>query len=469
MPEGQRYIQTPDGTYHQFPADATDAQITEALSSYAKPAATSAPATPQPSAWQQAMQQATAALTGISPQAQPATLQTLIGAGKSVLGTIEGGGKLIRSIPGVGPALAGMGGVDLPVSTQPANQDQAIGKTAGNIAQFFMPGTALGKLKTAAATGSGLLDALIGAGIEGASAGAIGSAQTGSVSQGAKIGATTAGAGLAMQGLMQAAKPLADKIETVLVKPSAADYADGFKAENIFKYDVGGSLSKSYDKIQTKLDNLSNQLKSALGANPSAEVDLGEIMQKTMQKASANASKTFGQNASIERAANLLEKEIPYVTSTGKVDLATANEVKQAAGKMGAWLHDPTGKVYGADDKALETLANGYYAELKTAIEQASGNAGRIKDINRQIGDLIPLNRAVIRRIPIDARNSVLSLGDLLSFSTKTWWLSALNRVMKSGPAAQGLNAIGENAPALAPAAGRAIGGGMVPIGGGGQ
>ncbi len=420
---------------------------------------TETPPVPQPSMWQRAAQSATQALTGIAPEQQGRAADVLAGAGKSVLGTIEGGGKLIRSIPGVGPALAGMGDVTLPVTSQPTNADQATGKTLGNIAQMFVPGTALGKVKAAWATGNGMLDALIGAGVEGASAGTIGAAQTGSVKEGAKIGATAAGTGLAVQGALAAAKPLAEKIENVLVKPSKADLADGFDPENIFKYKVGGTLSQSYDKVQTKIKNLSNQLKTTLANAPAgSEIDLNDAMAETMKRLHANAAGTYGQNAAIESAAEKLAEEIPTVTKTGKVDLATANQVKQGVGDIGSWAFG------GITDelKAKEIVANALYDTLKTRIESAVSNApGRVQQINSQLSDLIPIKNAITRRIPVAQRNAVLNLGNLLGMSSGHYWVGALNSLLQSGPAANVINAAGESAPSLAAGAGRIAGGGV--------
>lgn len=62
------------------------------------------------------------------------------GVVKSGLSVIEEGGKLIRSIPGVGPLLSRGPEVTLPISTSPSNTTQAIGKMAGDVAQFAMPG-----------------------------------------------------------------------------------------------------------------------------------------------------------------------------------------------------------------------------------------------------------------------------------------------------------------------------------------
>lgn len=84
------------------------------------------------------------------------------GVVKSALGTIEGAGKVVRSIPVVGPLLARGPEVTLPVSTQPSNTSQAVGKMAGDVAQFLVPGMGTGSRLAQGAKAAGLTFAQTG-------------------------------------------------------------------------------------------------------------------------------------------------------------------------------------------------------------------------------------------------------------------------------------------------------------------
>jgi hypothetical protein len=218
-------------------------------------------------------------------------------------------------------------------------------------------------------------------------------------------------------------------------------------------------LSQSYDKVQGKIKNLSNQLKQVMASAPAgSEIDLGDAMNETMKRLRANSAGTFGQNAAIEAAAQKLAEEIPSVTQTGKVDLATANQVKQGVGDIGSWAFG------GITDelKAKEVVANALYDTLKTRIEDAVSNApGRVQHINSQLSDLIPIKNAITRRIPVAQRNAVLNLGNLLGMSSGHYWVGMLNSLLQSGPAANVINAAGEAAPSVATGAGRVVGGGV--------
>ncbi len=84
-----------------------------------------------------------------SPQQGIGALATIgdfaAGLGKSAAGVIEGGGKLLRQIPGVDAASRAIGEVSLPFTTAPSNATQAAGKMTGDVAQFFTPTGVIGK------------------------------------------------------------------------------------------------------------------------------------------------------------------------------------------------------------------------------------------------------------------------------------------------------------------------------------
>lgn len=385
----------------------------------------------------------------------------LKGVGQSVLGTIEGAGQIIRSALGMKPSTADPLSIPAPSAT-PQNASQQLGKTAGNIAQFFAPAGALGKAKAALATGHGILDALIGAGLEGASAAGVSSAQKGTTDDAGKTAAWTAGTGVAMQGAMSVAGTLGRKVEGWLVNASKADRQNGFQVGNIYKYKLGGTLSQSYDKANAAIEDLSHQLQSAVsgakaGQTPSVDV-LGELANtaKDLQKRSAE---TFGSNQEINKAVDKLLNDPLFQTLApqGTVDLATAHKVKQAVGDLGAWLHDPSGRVMrDPESKGLEVVANALYSRLNTAI--ADKAVGPYRDINKQLSEILPIRQAIIRRLPVEQRQAVLSLTDLLSFSSGTWGLSLAGRMLKSGRAANALVNLSEQGAPLTNAVSRGSG-----------
>ena len=70
----------------------------------------------------------------------------------------------------------------------------------------------------------------------------------------------------------------------------------------------------------------------------------------------------------------------------------------------------------------------------KKAIEVKAG--GPVKEINRMLGDLMSIRRAVIRRIPVDERSAILKLGDFagtLKGGPTGLMLAFGNRLLQSG------------------------------------
>lgn len=380
-----------------------------------------------------------------------ATTELDKGIAKEGLSFIQGGGKLIRSIPGIGPLLAKGPEFQIKANLEPSNTAQAIGKTGAQIAEFFIPATAAGKLQRAASTGRGLLDALFRAGIEGVSAGAVSSAQQGNMDSFDKTAASTAALTGATGAAAKGLGLLGEKVEDALVKASAKDRANGFDVRNIFKHDVGGSLSQTYDKVTKKLSNLSTQLKGVLkGSAPQA--DIAGVEQKTLNRYSGNAQAAQALGRIREAVEFELNKNGAQFGQS--LDLANANIAKQAVGDLGAWLHDPHGKIISDADRIVEDVANTYYGFLKSEIEQKAP-PGIVKLLNGSMSELIPIKQAIIRRIPIEQRSNVLNMGDLLGLSSGTIGLSIANRILKSGQAANMAVKAGQSATDVSNAMGR--------------
>lgn len=368
------------------------------------------------------------------------------GAAKSVLGTAQGVGRLL----GVEGPLMGL-------NSQPSNYRQSVGKTAGNVAQFFAPSGVLSKAKAALATGTGVLDALVGAGLESASAAGVQAAQQGSSEGVGRTAALTAATGAGLFGASKALGWMGERIERALLKPSVAA-SEGLTpaqlAKNVFKYDVGGTLGQSYDKVQTKLSNLSSQLKTVLAKKGSPLVDFSEVYNDTL--------KSYAGNQQAEQALKRVEEAIKFglnrrgiAVNSSHLDLYEANVAKQAVGEMGAWLHDPHGKVISDADRITEDVANRFYSTLKAKIEQNA--QGPVKQLNAMMSDLIPIKTAIIRRIPIEQRANVMDLGDLLGLSSHTLGISVANRLLKSGMTANVMSKVAQKAEPIAARAARGV------------
>jgi len=385
------------------------------------------------------------------------------GAAKGAANTVAGLGEMLHRVPGVSALVdrlygtPGLSKAAFPAAREavkPSTPAEKAGYTAEQVGEFLVPGP--GKAgKVAEAVRSGVTTF----------------AQTGSPTAAAAATGATAAVNAAVPAIKAGANWTAERIERALVKATAADKADGFTASNVFKHDVGGTLQQTYQKTTDKIKDLSAQLGQRLrylspgGQKP--EIDVIDALDRAAQKATGDAAHTMGQNTAMADAvtkvlhelAPVLDQAGTQAATSGKIDLVTANALKQGVGELGAWKHDPTGRVVSADDKAMETVANAFYQELKNQIEQKA--VGPVKSINKQIGELIGIKNAVIRRIPVAERSNVLNAGDLVGFGTGKWGLALANHLLQSGRTANVLSAIGQSATSAVPgrAAGAAVSG----------
>ncbi len=224
-----------------------------------------------------------------------------------------------------------------------------------------------------------------------------------------------------------------EKIQYAVIKPTKADISNGFKIENVNKYSLGGSLKQTAKKTQAAITERANKLKSLLKPG-SARVDLNKVYYETATKLEKEVLENAGSNLALKAQLEKFAQEMTQLSRDGIIDIADAQRIKRAFGAKGAWQFG----IPAEDANAIEQVYNTAYNILKTDIEQAAtkaGNAG-VKQINRELSELIPIEHALIRRLPVAARQNPLSLTDLVSLiggSKLGVPLFVLNRLTKSG------------------------------------
>lgn len=267
---------------------------------------------------------------------------------------------------------------------------------------------------------------------------------------GAVTGATLGLVEKGIKGLSNLLGKTGDKVMTTVIKPTQKDIKDGFSIETVKKYNLGGSLKKTFEKTDETLDSLSKQLNTKLTTNKNP-VDLNEVYEKTAKRLLGNKLESFGSNAQMDSAIEKLQNEIIAVSGkNGLVSIPEGQLIKRAAGHFGAWTYGVPTPEATASQKVYDT----FYNELKTAIEKASPEG--VKQLNQEISKLIPVMNALIRRIPVAERNAALSLTDIITMTgavlePRALGLSLLNLASKSGTVGSALS--------KAPGAGKVISG----------
>lgn len=335
-------------------------------------------------------------------------------------------------------------------------------KTAGNVGAIGATVASGGLLGPEAAA---VLAPTSFAGLAGSGA-ALGAAQTsgsalqqnasaGQVAQQGTMGALVGGVtGAAGYGLGKLLNTIGVKSATLAVRPSAADFADGYDSQFSVDNGLTGNAQQVADKTKTFMQSLATQLKTKL-AGSNAGIDLAKVFDDTKAELTSQGGKeaNFLQNSNLQGALSKLENEVLAVNPSGELPLLGAQTIKQQTGMYGEWLN-------GAPDpeaNAMGTVANTFYRNLKSAIEEKFPT-GEIADINGQLQKAIPIMRAAIRRVPVVARSSALSLTDMLgalgfSSNPATLALPAFQHAMNSGLISKVATPIANIIPKIAPVA----------------
>lgn len=380
---------------------------------------------------------------------QPPGAETL---GQVGVGIIKGVGQTARQLGSVAPTIAskiveasGFGKQKPfePISKEmvtPEGAAQKVGYGVEKFAEYLIPAGEAQAIKKIADVskllprGLQTIATTLGKSVVGAtSLGTRAAIQEDNTKAAAVVGAALPVVGLGMKLVGHLARGTGAKIQSAVIRPSAADVADGFKIQNLNKYDLGGSLNQTIAKSELYLNKLSNQLSVKLKGSKEF-VDLNKVYLETAKKLGGDKAAQFGEIGGVGRALQGLEKEIALVVGgeKGIVSVPTAQLIKQGAGKKGAWVFgnaDP-------DARAVEKVYNAFYNTLKKEIETRSPEG--VKEINRQMSEIIPVVHAALRRLPVAERNNVLSLTDYIGLSASVFDPTALSllaagRLQRSG------------------------------------
>lgn len=279
----------------------------------------------------------------------------------------------------------------------------AINSLASNVAKYAP------KAKGAIETGVKMLG-------HGAMGGGITAVQRNDIDTEAKVNAIISAA-FPVLGSMSS--KFGTSIMNKVVKPSQADVKNGFKAENLKKYGLGGSLRTTLEKTTNQLNKFGDLLDEKL-SNSDAVIDINKIYQRTADRIGDKKKILFGRVADLKRGLKELTEDIDDMAEAlgqkmpdgsinaqdmTKIPIATANnQIKRGAGTKGSWVYGRIDK----DARAIERVYSVFYNELKKEIEKRGPNG--IRSLNKKMGDLIPIQSAILRRIPVAERNNVIGL-----------------------------------------------------------
>jgi hypothetical protein len=264
------------------------------------------------------------------------------------------------------------------------------------------------------------------------------------VGEAAKSAAIETGASATMGGIFPAMQKFAGdafqsvgkKIQMSGIRPQSKAIKQGFDIDNVFKHNLDGTLQESAEKLDLKFNDLGAQLRNEL-TKTDAQVDLSDALINAKEYLAGSREKLAeqgGKIADIDKAVEKFLGDVEALTPDGKVDLLTANKYKRAIGKMGAWnIKDPNAQL-----EAQKEVANAFYRAMNESIMDAADNSDNLRRINKELSEIIPIERAIIERIPVAARQDLFSLSDIVStagaiasMDPKAWGLVVANKLTK--------------------------------------
>lgn len=245
-----------------------------------------------------------------------------------------------------------------------------------------------------------------------------------------------------------ALQKLGQKIQEVSLKPTVKDLKAGFKIENLAKYDVGGSPAQVLEKTNTAIGSYMKNLKDLIavaGDIPTTKT-YGQLLDDLERSYKGAGLGEFGRARQILNEVKNIRKELDLAVPDWKTKVPTLSEaiqMKRKAGLNAAFEHDITKSVETPKEKVWTDL----YQSLKKETEQVAPPG--FEEVNKAISELIPIEQAAIRRIPVEARNQLFNIYDTVGLlgtihiSPTAIGIPLIQRLSKSGKVGAALSKMG--------------------------
>jgi hypothetical protein len=305
---------------------------------------------------------------------------------------------------------------------QPTNTAQRIGFGATQIAEFFIPGGAAGKIGKAAEIGSGATKfaKTIGTGAKLASEGVMGSginaAQEGGTDNftlNAILYGTLSGLGSAVSKAGQVlTKKLPASLVNTAIKPTLEESRKAIKfkgdtlGDEVLKRGLAGGDRRLLEMAVEKINKTENRLQSILGKSQETikRNELGAYLDNLIETKKA----TPGLGSEVEKVKSILQ-EFPE-----EVPIQKANEIKRNiynALRDVAYTLDPA---LGTNKQAMKALASGIKQEIE---KKTAGQVGEgvVKGINKDLSVYGKIQDRVVDKLARAERNNILGLGDMVT------------------------------------------------------
>lgn len=269
-------------------------------------------------------------------------------------------------------------------------------------------------------------------------------------------GRTLANVPADIKGIAPKIESAASRIEGTKVKINAPEQKMGAKNEYYSKYNVFGDAKSVQSQWIDKIKSTSDELKAKIASvkdDPNVSVNMLDILSNAENRVLEQSD--FGRKAVRREINNALNDIIDkYGDEAGNLNLVDAQMIKRSAGKHGDWYENPFGGKSADNSNIKSKVYNTIYDELKNDLED-KGPEG-IKELNKQLSEMIPMERAASKQILVQSRKNPISfddyVGGIASIASAAAGnlapaaLAGVNMATKSPNVAKGLYNIGQSA-----------------------
>lgn len=232
------------------------------------------------------------------------------------------------------------------------------------------------------------------------------------------------------------------RIAESTIRPTKADIDAGFDVKNVAKYDVlRGDLAESLDETQRRISGYNDTVKEVVRK-------YGDPMVIDAQTAIANVRKNLtgeGKSLSSGRYEKILDEVEESMDTfipdwrTRKLSAEEGIKLRREAGKQAVFHHDPLNK---GENALREQVFNDIYLGMKKELD--TNLPPQFQGANEAMSELIPIQHAILRRIPVAERQNVIGLTDSMTslasiFDPRALAFGAISRATKSPTVARAL------------------------------
>ena len=217
-----------------------------------------------------------------------------------------------------------------------------------------------------------------------------------------------------MKGAGAVGTRVAERIQGTKTPILMPEFKKGAANKMFTKYEVFGNAKKVAPQWQQKIDDITGSMSKQLKAqadNPENYSSVDEVFGQA-ENTIKNSKYSNTEKARSLQSLQDLRDEFNTAYPDGKISVLDAQKEKIGVGKKGDWIAVRGAMRANRDASADVQAHNALYDGLKKTVENKGGPD--IKEMNKQLSEIIPMERSASKRILVEDRKHFIELDDFL-------------------------------------------------------